>query len=1646
MIWRCFLSLLITGAAVASGADALVLEKGDRISIIGNTLADRMQHDGWLETFIQSRFPEHDLVFRNLGFSGDELTLRLRSRDFGSPDDHLAKNQTDVVFAFFGYNESFAGAASLDKFRGDLADFVKHTAAQQYNGERAPRLVLFSPIAHEDLQSPNLPDGAENNARLELYSNAMAEVAAEHGVAFVDLFHPTRQLYADTEQPLTTDGVHLNTDGNRALAEVIDSALFSGAADRTEEQLANIREAVLEKNFFWFNRYRTVDGYSIYGGRADLRFVQGQTNRVVMQREMEVLDVMTANRDRLIWAVARGDDLIVDDSNAPPFIPVVTNKPGEGPGGEHLFLSGEESLKQMTVAPGMKVELVASEEQFPELINPVQMAWDTEDRLWVAAWASYPHWKPGEKMDDKLLILEDIDGDGRADVCKTFADGLHNPTGFEFYGGGVIVAMAPDLLFLKDTDGDDRADVRERILHGLDTADTHHTANSFVLSPGGALFFQEGTFHHTQVETPYGPTVRSANAAVYRYEPRTQKFEVYVAYGFANPHGHVFDRWGQDFVHDGTGAVPFHAALFSGHTDFPRKHPRPPTLYEQRTRPCPATEILSSRHFPEENQGNLLVGNVIGFQGILHYRFEDKGASFVGIEEEPIVSSTDPSFRPVDIEMGPDGAIYFTDWLNPIIGHMQHNLRDPSRDRLHGRVYRVIYPSRPLLKPIRIAGEPLPHLLDLLKEPEDRVRYRARIELSDRDSDEVIAALKDWIAGLDERSDDYEHLLLEALWVHQQHNVPNDELLSRVLASADFRARAAAARVMCYMRDQVPDSLALFKRLAADPHPRVRLEAVRSASFYEDPEAVEVPLISAEYPTDQYLDFTRDETMKTLEPYWKQAIADGREIAFSSDAGARFFLKNVTTDELLRLPRSRGVYRELLYRDGVREEYRQEAISGLARAENQSELRVLLDAIGNLEAGQQGDSAVYDLVRLLTSRRPAELATVRDDLVEMATSAALPVVRQIGYVALITADGNVDRAWELGVRSTGALRDLVNAMPMVPDPSVRAKLYPKVEPLLYGLPAELASPDSGTSPVRGRRVRIELPGRGVLTLAEVEVYSDGVNVARQGKARQKNTSNGGVAERAVDGNRSGSYSDGGQTHTEENSGRPWWEVDLGRELPIDTITVYNRTDGKLGDRLHGFTLRVLDGDGNEVYAQQDIPAPDVKAEFEVGGGGPAAVIRRAAMLALTHVRGRELPTFQALANFIREDVDRATAIRAVQRIPRTQWPRDEAPALLDSLMQQVRQVPAQLRTTPAALDAFELAHSLTALLPSDEAARIRAELDDLGVRVIRIGTLPHRMAYDREQIVVKAGKPVEFIFENTDIMPHNLVIVPPGAMEEIGLLGESTATDPDAMARGFVPESDKLLMSSRLLQPGESQKLSFTPPGRPGIYPYVCTYPGHWRRMYGALYVVEDMEAYQAAPEEYLASAGLEIADELLKYNRPRTEWKLEDLQPLVAELTHGRSFGAGKQMFEVANCTACHKLNGVGFEFAPDLSKLAPEFKQLEILKELIDPSARINEKYYNYIFELESGRVVTGLVVEETPDEVKVIENPLAKNEPVTLKKSEIAEHVKSNVSMMPQGLLDKLTREEILDLIAYITARGDEHHMLFEGGHDHHHGSGH
>jgi hypothetical protein len=324
-------------------------------------------------------------------------------------------------------------------------------------------------------------------------------------------------------------------------------------------------------------------------------------------------------------------------------------------------------------------------------------------------------------------------------------------------------------------------------------------------------------------------------------------------------------------VTDGTGNENYYALPFSGHLDYPQKHAPYFRFFDQRSRPCGGTEILSSRAFPPETQGDLLLCNVIGFQGIFRYHFEDAGSGFGAHEVEPLVFSSDPSFRPVAAQVGPDGAVYFLDWYNPIIGHMQHHLRDPNRDHDHGRIYRITCTDLPTLKPKAIAGRPIAELLEVLKEPEDRVRYRARLELSGRPSAEVIAAAQAWEKQLDPKDPDYEHHRLEALWLQQQHGTLDVVLLNALLKSADRRVRAAAVQSLRSAHRELTTALEKLRAAAGDDDPRVRLEAVVAASDFDEVAAARVVLEAMRKPTDRFLDYAISESMRTL-GLWRKAL------------------------------------------------------------------------------------------------------------------------------------------------------------------------------------------------------------------------------------------------------------------------------------------------------------------------------------------------------------------------------------------------------------------------------------------------------------------------------------------------------------------------------------------------------------------------------------------------------------------------------------------------------------------------------------------------------------------------------------------------------------------------------------------------------
>ncbi|HEX3148349.1 MAG TPA: PVC-type heme-binding CxxCH protein [Gemmataceae bacterium] len=862
--WRlvAVLGVVAIGAAAwmyfrpTPASSGLTLNKGDRIVIVGNTFAERMQYFGHFETLLHSRFPDHELVVRNLGYSGDDVFPATRAIGFNDHGHTLEDHQPDVIIACFGFNESFAGPAGIDRFETGLEQYVSMTTATAYNGREPPRLVLVSPIANEDLGRPDLPDGRTNNENLRLYTETMRRVAERRAIPFVDLFTPSQQLMTRADHNFTINGVHLNDAGDKEIAALLDKGLFGARPRRAEKvDYARLRTEVNEKNLqFWYD-YRATNINFISGGH------KAGFGGKHFPAEFAKLRKMIAKRDQRVWAVARSESVSerIDDGDTGELPVIETTQKATAP-----ILPPSEAVKSFTVPPGFAVSLFASEAEFPDLKKPVAMAFDARGRLWVTTMPSYPMYVPGEPVNDKILVFEDTEGVGKATKASVFADGLYLPSGIALGDGGAYVGCQPNVWFLKDTKGTGSADYRERILTGFGNADSNRAVNDFRWGPGGDLYFNEGVYNYTQVETPYGPR-RNFNSAIFRYEPRSEKLDVHVTYKFGNPWGHTWDRWGQEFVADAADGSTYFATALSGQTDYPRKHGPIKEVFPKKWRPACGCVIVSSHNFPDELQGDYLFNNMIGLQGIVRYKLAEDGSGFTGTPAEPLLQSSDPNFRPVDILFGPDGALYVCDWCNPIVGYIDHSLRDPNRDRTHGRIWRISCKDRPLVPRPKIDGASIAELLELLKAPEDFTRDQARRELRLRDSPQVMSALKAWTAALDPKHSDHDHHLLEALWVYQHHDTVNDVLLRQVLQSPDPRARAAATRVLCAWRDRLPNVLSSLRTLVNDGHRRVRLEAVRALSFFRDKEAREIAVEVRSHPLDDYLKYVLDETLATLD-------------------------------------------------------------------------------------------------------------------------------------------------------------------------------------------------------------------------------------------------------------------------------------------------------------------------------------------------------------------------------------------------------------------------------------------------------------------------------------------------------------------------------------------------------------------------------------------------------------------------------------------------------------------------------------------------------------------------------------------------------------------------------------------------------------
>ncbi len=956
-----------TFSRAAEPPPRLELREGDRVVFLGDTLVEREQYHGWIELMLTTRTAAKDVSFRNLGWSADTpegvaragLSLMQAGRE---PADEgwtqLQKQITDarptVIFVGYGMAASFDGPAAGDRFATQYARLLDTLA------RLAPtaRLVLLGPSRHEALGAP-WPDPAAHNAALARLDVLVRDFAAQRGARFFSLQDALRapMAAAPAASRLTDNGIHLNSAGYRAAAIALEDFLFAPPAPsdpswRNSPATETLRQSILLKNEAFFHRSRPANMAYILGFRKK---EQGNNAGEILQ-----FDTLVAAEEKRI-AVLR--TLPADAATVAPATPLRI--------GNQISKSTPQPHPTFTVDDALEVTLWAEN---PLLNKPIQMNFDPRGRLWVASSEVYPQIEPGQAATDKIIILEDTTGAGRADKATVFADGLLIPTGVAPGDGGVYVAQSTEILHFRDTDGDGKADERRIVLSGFGTEDTHHNVHMLQWGPDGRLYFGQSVYTRTHTETPHGP-VRLAAGGIFRFDPRDHRLEILYR-GWVNAWGHQFDAFNQSFVTDGAGSQGINWAV-PGATYFTLAPARrilasiSPGSYPKF---C-GLEIIRSTHFPADWQGDFITADFRAHR-LVRFKASDQGSAYITREQPDVMRSTASTFRPLDAKLGPDGALYVADWSNLIIQHGEVDFRDLRRDKEHGRIWRIAAKGRAPLPRRDFTTLDNPALLDALLSPNSYDNAQAKRVLVERGATLVAPDLAAWTAKQTEPTARF-----QALWIHVALNLPSPALLADQLAAADPRLRAAAIRAL-----PVADSLAPLEKLVADENPRVRLAAVRALGQLGTARAAALALGVLEKPMDPYLDYALWLTVNELAAPWLDAVRSGAWPVAGREAQLAFGLKAVepalAAEVLAQLLANRP-----LPRDG----------SGpwlelIATAGGPRQLRLLFDT---LVAGGFDDATAPRALAALTGAARLRIAKPDGDLASLAVflNSPLPATR-----------------------------------------------------------------------------------------------------------------------------------------------------------------------------------------------------------------------------------------------------------------------------------------------------------------------------------------------------------------------------------------------------------------------------------------------------------------------------------------------------------------------------------------------------------------------------------------------------------------------------------------------------------------------------
>ena len=648
----------------------------------------------------------------------------------------------------------------------------------------------------------------------------------------------------------------------------------------------------------------------------------------------------------------------------------------------------EYQLSKMETADGFEISLFASD---PMIAKPTSMAFDAKGRLYVTCTPIYPHIEPGKLPSDQVIRLEDTDGDGVADKRTVFADELLIPTAVLPTPEGVYVTNSTELLFFEDKDDDGVADSRRVVFSGFGTEDTHHIVHTLRNGPAGRIYWNQSIYTHSHVETPYGYRDLQAGG-VWQLRPETQELEVY-ARGMWNSWGLQFDRWGQSFQSDGAGFAglghSFPGAAFVqsvGYEKFLNNlNPGQPKFS--------GLEIVDSPHFPDEWQGLLITCDFRGNR-ISSFKLTDSNSSYISQKGEDLVTSTHGAFRPIDLQNGPDGALYVADWYNPIIQHGEVDFRDERRDKERGRIWRITAKDRPLQKTPEIAGVPVSELLEALKADNAFTRDHAKRELKYRNRDAVLPALDLWVKGLDEDHMRYEEFILQALWVSQSHDAVHRSSLDILLRSENFKYRAAAIRVLEERPGSHKGIEGILEKAIVDESPRVRNEAIQVLRKLGGEFAAKQVVRVLGSPMDEVLEFSLWNALRELRADWLSPVVKDPSFLGSNLEYLMFAIRSVDDDNAIIPLEKRWTSGDVAEKDIVT------AMVLLAERGNQDTLeRVVKEVVARASKTTDGIALVLDALKSSSSLRDMNPKDGRDGMIALLSNGAEEI--QIAAAELI---------------------------------------------------------------------------------------------------------------------------------------------------------------------------------------------------------------------------------------------------------------------------------------------------------------------------------------------------------------------------------------------------------------------------------------------------------------------------------------------------------------------------------------------------------------------------------------------------------------------------------------------------------------------